>query len=51
MKHVEDILFKLIAAGLGTCDRASLPKDVDWRSVFKLANQQGVGAVCLDGMQ
>lgn len=52
MKDIEEILFKLVAAGLETCyDVLSLPKDVDWESVFNLANTQGVAAICLDGLQ
>ena len=52
MKDIEEILFKLVAAGLETCyDVLSLPKDVDWESVFHLANTQGVAAICLDGLQ
>ena len=52
MKDIEEILFKLVAAGLETCyDAFSLPKDVDWESVFNLANTQGVATICLDGLQ
>lgn len=51
MKHVEEVLFKLISAGLGICYEDDLPQNVDWGSIFKLAHQQGVGAVCLDGLQ
>lgn len=52
MKRVEDILFKLVAAGLGDGnDALSLPNDVDWGSVFNMAKRQGVAAICLDGVQ
>ncbi len=51
MKYVEETLFKLIAAGLGTCNSCSLPKEVGWDFVVNLANKQGVGSICLDGLQ
>lgn len=51
MKYGEEILFKLISAGLGICDEKNFPKNVDWGSVFKLATQQCIGTICLDGLQ
>lgn len=51
MKNTEEILFGLIATGLGTYDEDCLSNEIDWQSVFKLAISQGVGAICLDGLQ
>lgn len=51
MKNTETILYKLIAAGFGKCDDIALPSIVDWKCLWMMASQQGVSAICLDGIQ
>lgn len=51
MKNIEDALFKLVTAGLEENNTCSFSEDVDWLKVFKIANMQGVAAICLDGLQ
>ena len=51
MNNTEDVLFKLIAAGLEACNDYDFPQQVDCQSIYKTANQQGVAAICLDGLQ
>lgn len=51
MKNAETILYKLIAAGFGKCDDIALPSSVDWKRLWMMASQQGVSAICLDGIQ
>lgn len=51
MKNTETILYKLIAAGFGKCDDVALPSFVDWKRLWMMASQQGVSAICLDGIQ
>lgn len=51
MERIEEILFKLIAVGLGETSDYSLPNDVDWQSLWMMAAKQGVAPICLEGVQ
>lgn len=51
MKNNQNFLFKLLSFGLGNGDDISLPSSVDWKSIWMMASQQGVSAICLDGIQ
>lgn len=51
MKNTKTILYKLIAAGFGECDDSFLPPSVNWESLWMMSRQQGVSAICLDGLQ
>ena len=35
MNNTEDVLFKLIAAGLEACNDYDFPQQVDWQSIYK----------------
>lgn len=49
----ENFLFKLISLGLGNIDNNLYVdnKVIDYGSIYSVANQQGVAAICLDGLQ
>ena len=51
MKKIEEILFKLVAAGLDERNNSGFSKDVDWQDVCRTAMMQGIAAICLDGLQ
>lgn len=51
MKTIEDILFKLIAAGLEEKYIHCFPNDIDWHYILKTVNMQGIAAICLNGLQ
>lgn len=46
----KDVLFKLIRIALGNEKDFSLPNVVDWGEVYKLAVEQGVAAIAMDGV-
>lgn len=51
VKIDENILFGLVALGLGNeCATVSLA-NLDWKQVVNLSSRQGVSAICLDGFQ
>jgi len=51
MKDIEEVLFGLVSFGLGK-DLASVSvKDVNWELVYNMASQQGLVAICMDGLQ
>lgn len=51
MENIEEILFKLVAAGLYDRNDCGFSMQVDWQDVYRTAMMQGVAAVCLDGLQ
>lgn len=51
MKDIEPVLFKLISVGLRASNDCCFPKDVDWDGIYKIATEQGVASICLDGLQ
>ena len=51
MENIEEILFELVAAGLGKRNDCGFSKDVDWQDIYRTAMMQGVAAICLDGLQ
>lgn len=48
---IEETVFQLIRLGLGLSKDALFPKDTDWEPVLKLALEQGVCGICLDGIE
>jgi hypothetical protein len=46
-----DILLKLVRMAMGWESDFSLPEDIDWRRVFEHAQEQGVNAIVLDGLE
>lgn len=51
MKSLETILFRLISLGLEESGDCHSPLSVDWECLWKMASQQGVSAICFDGLQ
>lgn len=51
MKKLEAVLFDLISFGLGERGDCHVPLSVDWECLWKMAIQQGVSSICLDGLQ
>lgn len=51
MVNTETILFKLISLGLEEQEYCNIPLFVDWKCLWKMASEQGVSAICLDGLQ
>ena len=51
MKSLETILFRLISLGLEESGDCHFLLSVDWECLWKMASQQGVSAICLDGLQ
>lgn len=49
-KHI-DCIFTLLQSSLGDFIPDFTFENIDWQSVFKLAMQHGVAALCLDGIQ
>lgn len=51
VKESRDILLKLVRVAIGWEHDFSLPEGVDWREVMVLANEQGVNAIAIDGLE
>lgn len=51
MANSRVILLKLVRIAMGWEDDFSLPKDVDWKEVLSLAQEQGVNAIAVDGLE
>lgn len=51
MNKNREILLKLVRVAMGWETDFSLPRDVDWKEVFVLAQEQGVNAIALDGIE
>ena len=51
MKNLEAVLFDLISFELGERVARNVPLSVDWECLWKMAIQQGVSSICLDGLQ
>ena len=49
--NTETILFKLISLGLDESSDSHFLQSVDWKSLWTMSSQQGVLAICLDGLQ
>lgn len=50
MNISEKIVLDLVELGIGHSKVCSIPKAVEWQEVFRLAHEQGVAAVVLDGI-
>lgn len=51
MANSREILLKLVRIAVGWENDFSLPKDVDWKEVLSLAQEQGVNAIAVDGLE
>lgn len=51
MDKNREILLKLVRVAMGWETDFSLYEDVDWKEVFVLAQEQGVNAIALDGLE
>lgn len=50
MADSRDVLLKLVRVAMGWETDFSLPEDVDWQEVLALAQEQGVDAIVVDGL-
>ena len=48
--NLHESFLQLIRLGIGTSKDAKIPKDADWKAVKTLADEQGLSAVILDGI-
>lgn len=48
---INETVIQIIRLGIGSSNDASIPKDIDWALVLKLAIEQGVCGICLDGVE
>ncbi len=51
MANSRDILLRLVRIAMGWENDFSLPKDVDWKKVLSLSQEQGVNAIAVDGLE
>lgn len=51
MRSVEEVFLQLIRLGIGVKTNTSIPDDVRWDEVETLAEQQGLLAIMLDGVE
>ena len=51
MINIETILFNIVSLGLEEKEYCNIPLSVDWECLWKMASQQGVSPICLDGLQ
>lgn len=51
MANSREILLKLVRMAMGWETDFSLPDDVDWKDVLQIAQEQGVNAIVVDGIE
>ena len=51
MASSREILLKLVRMAMGWETDFSLPEDVDWQKVLTIAQEQGVDAIVIDGLE
>ena len=51
MANSRDVLLKLVRMAMGWETDFSLPEDVDWKGVLSIAQEQGVNAIAVDGLE
>lgn len=51
MINIENVLFRLISIGFKERGDCHVLLSVDWECLWKMAIQQGVSSICLDGLQ
>lgn len=51
MANSREILLKLVRMAMGWETDFSLPEDVDWKDVLTIAQEQGVNAIAVDGLE
>jgi hypothetical protein len=47
---LKDTFLLLVSLGIGTSKDAIIPNDFDWKALKALADEQGLSAVILDGI-
>ena len=47
---LHESFLQLVRLGIGTSKDAKIPKDTDWQAVQTLADEQGLAALVLDGL-
>lgn len=50
MANSRDVLLKLVRMAMGWEMDFSLPEDIDWQEVLAIAQEQGVDAIVVDGL-
>ncbi len=51
MANSREVLLKLVRMAMGWETDFSLPEDVDWKDVLTIAQEQGVNAIAVDGLE
>ena len=51
MAKSREVLLKLVRMAMGWETDFSLPEDVDWKEVLSIAQEQGVNAIAVDGLE
>lgn len=51
MANSREVLLKLVRMAMGWEIDFSLPEDVDWKEVLTIAQEQGVNAIAIDGLE
>lgn len=51
MANSREVLLKLVRMAMGWETDFSLPSDVDWKEVLSIAQEQGVNAIAIDGLE
>lgn len=51
MANSREVLLKLVRMAMGRETDFSLPDDVDWKEVLSIAQEQGVNAIAVDGLE
>lgn len=51
MANSREILLKLVRMAMGWETDFSLPEDVDWKDILTIAQEQGVNAIAVDGLE
>lgn len=51
MANSREVLLKLVRIAMGWETDFSLPEDVDWKEVLSIAQEQGVNAIAVDGLE
>lgn len=51
MANSREVLLELVRMAMGWETDFSLPEDVDWKDVLQIAQEQGVNAIAVDGLE
>lgn len=50
-KKAVDVFLQIVKIGIGTSTRASMLEHIDWNAIEALAEQQGLLAIMVDGVE